>query len=295
MTLVQLEALLAVIQNKSFTKAAEMMNMTQSAVSQTIHALEAELGVTLVHRNRTGVKATVIGERMVTHAREILFHTRSMREEASASKRQDVGTIQIATIPSAGVSVLPGILGAFRKKFPRVEFVLYEGLEGEVRDWVEGAVVDIGFLPHASDYEFDFTPLITDALYAVFPPEHPLAQLDAITLESLADFPLIASKADRSGWLRNLFRSHELSPTILFEVGECASLITLVQEGLGATVLPKLGIPRVCENVAIRQISPAVCRSIGLGVRSLERVTPATAEFILQAKEYVQSLENNSL
>lgn len=288
MTLVQFQVYLAVIEEQSFTKAAEKLNMTQSAVSQTIKSLEEELGVTLLLRNRGGVTLTYIGERIRTHVQEVLQLTRCISEESSAAKGIPQGTLRLGSMHGMGSSLLPGLIKAFNRQFPSVKLVLFEGSDREIREWISNAVVDVGFMTLRASEELGCVALIDDPLFAYLPVGHPLNIEPSVTLQQLAKDDFIMPVNAPKNLVTTLFREAGVTPNISYEVREHATVLAMIQEGIGVTILPKLDTPLTLVNVIERPLEPSVTRSVGLGVRSLETVSPVIAEFILFTEGYVR-------
>jgi DNA-binding transcriptional LysR family regulator len=286
-TLLQFQVLVAVIESKSFTKAAEMLGMTQSAVSQTISSLESALGVKLLIRSRRGITPTKIGERMLLHVREILRLTTLIKQEASASAGLEIGTLRIGSIPSVAAKWLPGVIGSFKNRFPGIELILFEGSHEEVRDWVVNSVVDLGFFTLPCDGVQEI-PLLKDNLKVFLPPNHPLNDQPALSLQQIAGDPFIMPKADCESLIREVFAAERLVPNVQFEVRDTATILAMVQEGIGVTLLPELAIPTSLPNVKTSDLIPFAKRSVGLGVRCLQTVPPAGAEFICHTQEYVK-------
>lgn len=287
MTLLQFQVYVTVIETKSFTKASEHLGLTQSAVSQTISSLESALGVTLLHRSRNGITPTRIGERMLQHVREILRRSTLMKQEASASIGLEIGTLRIGSIPSTAANLLPGIIASFKSQFPGVEIALFEGNAGEVSEWVLHSVVDVGFLPLPAEGVRE-VPLVQDSLRVFLPPSHPLRDEELIRIEQIANEPFIMPKAGYDRMIRQLFAAEGLVPQVQFEVRDTATIMALVQGGIGVTLLPEMAIPASLPNVATSRLQPETTRTIGLGVRCLQTISPAGAEFICHAKEYVK-------
>ncbi|WP_198299796.1 LysR family transcriptional regulator [Tumebacillus avium] len=289
MTLLQFQVLMTVIETKSFTKAGEQLGLTQSAVSQTISALETALGVTLLNRSRSGITPTQIGERMLLHVREISRRTMLMKQEASASLGLEIGSLRIGSIPSMAAKLLPGIIGGFKSRFPGIELILFEGSREEIIEWVQGSVVDVGLLPLPLDgLMIHSLPLVQERFHVYLPPGHPLQHETAIAVEQLADEPFLLAKGSCDAPVREWFASRGLTPNVQFEVRDTSTILAMVQEGLGVTVLPEMGIPASLPNVAALPLSPEVTRTLGLAVRCLQTVSPAAAEFVNHAQAYVK-------
>ncbi|NGQ96984.1 LysR family transcriptional regulator [Brevibacillus sp. SYP-B805] len=288
MTLTQLQVLVAVAEEKSFTRAAVALGFTQSAVSQMINNLEKELGISLFHRSRGGISPTRIGERMIQHAREILRITSCMREEASASLGLEAGTLRIGAIPSVSAKVLPGLIGSFRKLFPQIEIVLFEGGYEEIQSWLSGSVVDVGFttMPGKELHAF---PLLQDQMLVFVPDDHPLKDEPFLTFDQIKDKCFIMAK---DGCFKKLLQEHGIVPNTTFEVSDPATILSMVQEWVGVTILPELYVPKVLPKVTAIPLRPAIRRELVLAVRDCQCVSPVAAEFIVHSQNYVKRVES---
>ena len=111
MSLAKYEIFSTIVDAGSLTKAAERLNLTQSGVSYAVTTLEAELGFSLIKRDRSGVTLTPNGERILQCIRGILHQEKLLRQEAAAIKGVDIGTVSIGTLASVSMSWLPGIIG----------------------------------------------------------------------------------------------------------------------------------------------------------------------------------------
>lgn len=289
MTLLQFEVFLAVVDAKSFSKAAEKLNMTQSAVSQAVSALENELGATLFNRSRSGITLTEIGGRILIHAREVMRRTAYMKQEVAALIGLEIGTLRIGSIPSVSAKLLPGILASFRTRYPGIELVLFEGSYEEVRHWIESSVVDLGFITLPID-NIDTIPLMQDQMVVFLPANHPLKDSKTLTLGQIAKDPIILPSGDNDPFLRSLFRSYGITPNIQFEVRDTATLLAMVQEGVGITVLPEMAIPMSLPKVSSSYLDTPKLRNIGLGIRDLETASPAAQAFVREAQEMAKEL-----
>src|SRR5690348_4624404 len=121
MTVAQLQGFVAVVDTGSFTAAGRALGMSQSSVSQAVASLEEELGVSLLRRGREGVALTEVGERLLGHARGVLTHLEHMRQEAAAAAGVAVGKVRLASFSAAFTGLLPGLIGAFQRRYPGVD------------------------------------------------------------------------------------------------------------------------------------------------------------------------------
>ncbi|TYP73029.1 LysR family transcriptional regulator [Paenibacillus methanolicus] len=283
MTLFQFEVFLAIVQTGSFTRAGELLNASQSGVSHTIGDLEKELGTTLFARHRNGVKLTDAGEQILAHAREIIHHTEQITQVAAASRGVNSGTIRIGAFPSFSAHAIPGIFQAFRSLYPGVELILFEGSYAEVEAWIRAGVVDLGFLAEARD-GLDMVQLLDDPYVAVLPADHPLREQDIIAIEQLAREPFLSLKSGCERLVMQAFQESGLRLNTQFEVAENATILSMVEAGIGVSVVPSMILSAMPANIAVKPLHPPIIRQIGLAVRTQHIVSPAAAAFIKAAR-----------
>src|SRR6478609_9271383 len=188
----RLKILREVVAQGSFSEAASALNYTQSAVSQAIATLEAEAGVPLLDRDRRGVRPTSAGERLNDHAGRILSQLDAAEAELGAIAGIRGGELRMASFPTAGATLMPLAIAAFRVAYPDVTLSLVEGEPEELTPRLREGEFDLGLI-----FEFEgtgelgpglrSTPLFEDAMKLALPKGHRLGHGDGITLEDLAD------------------------------------------------------------------------------------------------------------
>ncbi|MDQ6598760.1 LysR family transcriptional regulator [Bacillus salipaludis] len=288
MTIFQLEVFLKVVETKSFTKAGEQIGLSQSAVSQAVAALESELNIKLLNRHRNGVSVTEIGERITSLIKDLLTIKTKIVNEASGMAAVEAGTIKIGSISGMSTKLLPGMISSFKKRFPGVDVTLYEGNYEEVKNWIKLSVIDVGVVTEEK-HEFEFIPLLQDKMVIIVPEQHLLGNQSSIFLKEIGSEPLIMPKeCDRL--LRAVFKEQGITPHIQFEVSDIATIIAMVQEGVGYTILPELAIPSTLPKVTPSYLSPQVYQNLGLEIRSLEYISPVLTAFIHEAQEFTKNL-----
>ncbi|MEV6970142.1 LysR family transcriptional regulator [Hamadaea sp. NPDC051192] len=288
MNLAQLRALVAVADAGGFTKAAATLGLTQSGVSHVVAALERELQLPLVTRTRGGVRLTVHGQLIIGHAREAVARVERISEVAATATRRRRRRIRVATFPSAG-QLLPSLIAAYAVRLPEVAVVLLEGSDAEVRTWLDDRLVDAGVvadLDGGSAAEAYGVVLHRDRMLAVVEPGHPLAGQPSVQLAELADDPFLLSDNGCEPLLRRLYEDagEPLQPQR--RIRDMATLLALVREQLGVTVVPELSLTGAQGLVAIPLDPPAhrVLRLVpadpddaDLAVRTLLTVATAAA------------------
>lgn len=284
MTLAQLQVFVAAAKAGSFTRAAEDIGLTQSAVSQMINSLEKELGVALFHRSRNGITTTSIGERMLQHAREILQITSCMAEEASSARGFSSGTLRIASISSMASRILPGLLGAFRKKYPAVEITLFEGKNDEIHHWLSHSVVDIGITVFP-EKELQTIPLIQENLMVILPQSDPLHDQPHLSFDQIEERCFIMQK---DTCYKSILLENSIHPKATIEVRDPSTIVSMVQEGIGVSIMPELSIPLTTSKVRMIPLNPSITRQMFIAVRNWQTISPLTAEFALHCQKYVE-------
>lgn len=283
MTLFQMEVLVAVADNGSFTRAGEKIGLSQSGVSHTIGSLEKELGISLFVRNRTGISLTAVGEQAVASARAILEQTSLLKQLAERSSDQHKGIVRIGCFPSAATTLLPGLLRSIRKLYPLVETRLFEGTYPEIEEWIRTGVVDVGYVVCPPD-DLEWVLLVEDPLKAVLPAAHPLAGDSALTLEQLTREPFILPMAGCERLIQSEFAKRNLRLDIKHEVADNATILRMVEAGIGVTVVPALTLPQTLSGVSVLDLAPSLQRQIGLAVPSLTDASPLVQALIREAQ-----------
>jgi DNA-binding transcriptional LysR family regulator len=289
-TLTQLRVLVAVADSGAFTRAAGELRMTQSGVSHAMAGLESELGVSLIERDRSGVRPTEVGERVLVHTREALGMVERVVQEASGSRELESGRLRIGSFPSAASRLLPSLMGSFKDRYPGVEVVLVEGTDREVHERIRSRAVDVGFVTLPTE-GLETVPVTEDEMLAVLPEAHALAGEVKVSVGRLATEPFVMSTGGCEPLISAAFRSAGFAPDTRFEVKDVGTILAMVGEGLGVTVVPELALPQDPETlrgVCALPLDPPVRRRLALAVRSLATASPAALAFIEQARQRAQ-------
>jgi DNA-binding transcriptional LysR family regulator len=287
----QLRALDAIDNTRSFTAAAKQLEISQSSLSHAIAGMEKELGVRLFERGRYGAKPTEAGEGVLFHARQILNAIDAVYAEAASKSELLSGRIRIGSIPSAAVAFLPKVMAQFSAQYRHVDVVLIEEpsqgpqqLIKLVRDHtLDAAILELPL------NELETAPLLEDELCALVPAQSSLARGTIAPMRRLLRQPLIMSRYTSERLLRNAFAGFARPDKIRFEVQDLATLVNLVREGLGVSIIPRLAFPSVPAGVALRSVSPRIKREVGYAVRSLDQMSPALRAFLGKAQELARS------
>ncbi|MFF2911820.1 LysR family transcriptional regulator [Paenibacillus sp. NPDC057934] len=284
MTILQLQVFAAAAEAKSFTRAAEDLGFTQSAVSQMIQSLEKELGILLFHRSRQGIVLTENGEAMLKHARLILHTTQVMKEEAALAVQMQAGSLRIGATPDIACRFVPELSEAFKQSFPGSELVVFEGESEEINEWIASGVIDVG-ITMFPDPQWHSVPLIRDEMVVLLPENHPLGQESFLNFEQIKEQCFLMPKDED---LRNLLLSSHSGFNVVMEVKDFNTIQAMVQEGLGLSILPRFYISRLGAKLPAVSFAPALMQEVVMAVKDEINIPRLAAEFMRLALAYIR-------
>ncbi len=264
----QLEYVVAIADHGGFTAAAKALHVSQSALSQSVAGLEAELGVALFDRLGRSVNLTAAGESLLAPARQVIFDlelARAAVDDAASLRR---GRLDLVCLPTLAVHPVARLVGELRRRHPgvAVELVQPEGLDDLVRTLRSGAS-EVGFteLPVRGDGLESFE-VGRHEYVAVLPPGR-AEEGPSVPVHELADLPLITTPVGTSSrrLLDEAFSGAGLDPTIAVETDHRETIVPLVLAGAGAALLPRpLADQAERDGAIIRKIAPAISRRVGV-------------------------------
>ncbi|MFI5611140.1 LysR family transcriptional regulator [Amycolatopsis sp. NPDC051903] len=277
-TMQQLKVLLAVAEHGGFTAAGERLGMAQPAVSRSIATLESELGAPLLLRQRTGVVLTEAGERAVRRAREAVRQVDLLRAEVAEVAGQITGTLRLASVPTAMGTRLPAQLRLFTERHPLVAVRSFEGSDEELRDWLDQGVADVAVVTLPAP---GLRTVLLDRheMLAVLPVAHPLAACESVTYAQLADESFVRPTGGCAQVFTAAARDAGVRLEAAFEAREMSAVLEMVRAGLGVSILPAVGVPRV-DGVVARPLLPRTIREVALAVSA--SASPAARAFLAQ-------------
>jgi DNA-binding transcriptional LysR family regulator len=278
-----IRAFLTVANTSSFAKAALELNLSPSALTVQIQQLEEWLGVALLERSPRQVCLTAAGQSNRGPMEKLLLDLDNIvsgSRDLAALRR---GVVTIAALPSMCSGALPPMLKAFRQQFPGVEVRLRDVVAQRIDALVREGEVDFGLGVRARmGHGLAFEVVMVDRLSLFVPPDHPLARKRSITLQALAGQPIILTGRDSSVRERveQLFAEEGLALTPGLEANYMSTVMALVRQGLGMTLLPESADEGRGDLTQVRVEHPGVCREIGLITRAGSDLSPAALRFV---------------
>jgi DNA-binding transcriptional LysR family regulator len=304
----RLQVLCEVVRRGSFSSAAEALSYTQSAVSQAIARLEAEVGAALVIRDRRGVRPTAAGATLVEHAEAIFAQIEAAEEDVAAVLGVRGGRLRVASFPSAGATLMPAAVAIFRRGHPDVHLTLAEGEPEEIAPRVRAGEVDLALLfrfPGVGEQlarGLRSVRLLEDPMHLALPAEHPLAGKPQLALSDLHEEDWVQTSAP-SPCARHVVRlclAAGFEPRVTFESDDYETVQGLVAAGVGVALVPRLALTRVHPRIVVRELAPdSPVREVVAATTSGPGVAPAARTMLKiladVAREYSASGPATSL
>ncbi len=259
----QIESFVRVAELGSFTKAAQMLGMTQPALSRQIRMLEVDLHQSLLVRNGRGAVPTEAGKLLLSHGRGILHQVARAREDLGRVRGALAGRVAIGLPPSLARVLTVPLTRAFRARLPEARVSISEGLSTQMQEWLVDGRLDIAVLYNArASADIDISPLLDEDLFLVQPRQPGLAEdppPGPITLAEVAALPLVIPSRP------NAIRTHvetEMAQIgcrmqVALEIDGVSAILDLVADGAGAALLSRNAVAS-CIRPSAYQVR-AVC------------------------------------
>ncbi|CAN7518106.1 MULTISPECIES: LysR family transcriptional regulator [unclassified Variovorax] len=266
----QLRAFLALADLRHFTRAAEACHLSQPAFSTLVRALEESVGTRLFDRNTRSVQLTPEGRLFEPSARRLLADMGRALADLGDHVERRKGRVHVAALPSLAAGWLPALFAEFRQTWPGIELALSDQLSDACIDLVRGGQADFalasGSTRVADAAELRMRVLCTDRFHLVCRADHPLASEPRLTLRKLAPWPFI--HMTRNSSVRQALEAalHPLAMNTVLEVEQLATVMGMVEAGLGISVVPTLTLYQFRrETIATRPLPmPQLTRRIYL-------------------------------
>ena len=271
---------LKVVETGSFTRAAQELDYTQSAVSQMVQTLEEELCATLFHRSKSGITLTPDGQEYLPFIRAVCNACDELRRKRREMEGLEGSVIRIGTFTSVSRNWLPFLIKQFKELYPSVQFELLQGEYTNISQWIKEGSVDFGFVNPTAVSGLKTIPLYQDEMLAVLCPGHPLAVQKRLTLQSLADEPFILLDEGEHSVVLDAFASEGLTPNLQYKVYDDYSIVSMVEQGLGVSVLYRPVLQNIAQNLVTLPLDSPVTRTVAVACRDSRALSGASRTFL---------------
>lgn len=280
MKLSKYEVFLKIIELGSLSRAADFCNYSQSAVSQIVLSLENELGMALLNRNHAGVWLTSDGEQLLPYIRNLSRAHVELAEKASELLNVESGLIRIGTFSSISCRLLAPVLKDFKVLHPNIKFELYQGDYKKIETWISDGSVDFGFVDLPTLKEFETMPICDDRMMALMPADHEYAEAEFVPLELFDREPVILLKEGTRKEVLEMFHKQRLKPKIEYMTEDDYTIMSMVENGLGISILGEMVLQKISYNIVIKETSPRFSRKIGVAIKNRRQASIAVRCFL---------------
>ena len=291
MDLRQLRAVVAVADERHFTRAAARLHITQPALSQQIRGLENELGVALIERTTRTVAMTEAGTALVSRARPALAEIDAARAEIGERLGLLTGTLTIGMTQTPGALQLPKLLARFHHRHPSIALVVREGLSLYLADDLRAGRFDLAFLTELDAPAMrglERRTVVSEPLALMVSSGHRLSARRSVRMRELREEPFVSFREDAT--IRTAVQAAAaragFEPHTAFEANEASRIRAIVAEGLGVSVLPQSEATTPDDSIRTIKINDAaLVHRVSVVWRTAHRHSPATDAFLALIRE----------
>lgn len=273
-------AFVKTVEYGSFTRAAEILNYSQSGISRMISDLEREWEVVLLERGRAGVKLTSDGMKLLPYIKSVCCEYEKLQIEADEIKGLQSGLIRIGTFSSAATHWLPNIIKEFQRDYPNIDYELLLGDYTEIEEWILEGRVDCGFIRLPVHKDLDTIFLEQDKLLVILPENHRLADCEKVPVSALCDEPFMLLEKGAKAEVSEIFERCGLTPDVHFTTWDDYAIMSMVESGLGISILPELILRRIPYKIIAKELDVPAYRNIGIALRSSKNASLAVKRFL---------------
>ena len=242
--------------------------------------LEKEWKVTLLERSKIGVKLTSDGTKLLPQAKRLIHEYEKLQMEVDEINGLQSGLIRIGTISSVATHWLPHIIKEFQKDYPNIDYELLLGDYTEIEEWITTGRVDCGFLRIPANSDFDITYLDQDRLLAVLPENHPYATYEKFPVVEFVNEPFMLLEKGTRAEIWKVFEHSGISPKVHFTTWDDYAIMSMVESGLGVSILPELILRRIPYRIVLKELDMPAFRKIGFALRDKNTASLAVKRFM---------------
>lgn len=290
----QLEVLTAVAQERSFSRAAELLNRTQPAISQAIRRLEIEIGEQLFDRSSKDGTLTAAGEVLLEYAKQMLNLRRDAQSAVKELRDLHTGKVTLSANEHTIFALLP-VIEVFRREHPQIKIDVRRGVASRIPTEVLGREVELGAISFKPEDEaVKSVPIVTDELILIVAPNHALAGKETVSIKELGTENFIAHNAP-SPYREKVLQAFEKYRTPLnigVELPSLEAIKRLVEQRVGIALVPKLTARNEIERgqlIALTVKELRLERRLHLIYRKNSALSHAAQAFLQTAKSLPNS------
>ena len=286
----KLEALATAVEMGSFTRASEVLGYTQSGLTHMMNSLEKDFGFPVLVRGRAGVRLTAAGERIFPLVRDCLAAGELLEREIRMINADKEETIRVAAYASVAVHWLPEVIQQFRHDHPGVNVDIQMGSVEEVYRWVREDKADMCFASRQEGQTLEWTCLRDDRLVAILPPDYDMQGRETFPVYGFDGQEFLMPSMGFDLDIMRVLNRHGVMPLVRTTQVSDSVIISMVEHGLGVSILSELVMKGRKDNVQVVPMDPPAVRELGIAARPRKELRPLARKFIAAARNMIEKM-----
>ena len=287
MSISKYKALLTVVDMGALSKAAEKLGYTQSGLTHMMNAIESEFGFSVLQRGHYGIKLTPSGERIISKVRQLVMCEESLENELEMVRSWGDSAIRIGAFSSMAGTWLPSIIEKFNREFPDVIVQIQTGTVDELYGGLDDGKYDMCFGTKNSRYDFKWYPLDNDRFYAILPKDYP-EDSDVFRITHFNGTKFLMPGLGFDDDISVVFSQNNVRPFVTPTYVDDPAIISMVEHGLGISMLSELIITGRSEGIKALPIVPEVSRTLALAIKPDKVMTLPMKRLVAITKEFAK-------
>ena len=293
MNISKYKALLTAVDMGSFSAAAQKLGYTQSGLTHMMNALEDELGISILQRGYYGIKLTPGGERIIPKIRQLVMCEDALMNEVEMVKSYGDNVIRIGAFASMAGTWLPYIVEKFNAEFPDVTVNIQMGTVAELYGGLNEGRFDICFGTRNNKYNFKWVNLGDDPFYAILPKDYPVD--DEFPIKGFNGTKFLMPGLGFDDDIGAVFSEYGVKPFVTPTYVDDPAIISMVEHGLGISMLSQLILSKRHTSVKMLPIVPGVSRTLCLAVTEDKVMTLPLKRLIAISKDFAKDLADGKI
>lgn len=288
MNISKYKALLTAVDMGSLSGAAQKLGYTQSGLTHMMNAIEDEFGFSVLQRGYYGIKLTPAGEKIIPKIRQLVMCEEAIEAEVELVKSYGDNVIRIGAYSSMAGTWLPAIVEKFNKEFPDIIVNIQTGTVAELYGGLEEGRYDICFGSKNSKYDFKWSSLEKDRFYAILPKDYP-SDSDEFHISRFNGTKFLMPGLGFDDDISAVFSEFNVKPFVTPTYVDDPAIISMVEHGLGVSMLSELIIAGKADGVKVLPIVPEVSRTLAIATQSDKIKTLPLKRLIAITKEFAKT------
>ncbi|RXT06555.1 LysR family transcriptional regulator [Ammoniphilus sp. CFH 90114] len=252
----QLEAFIYVAETRSFSKAGDILFLSQPSVSSRVKSLEDQMGCSLFNRSSQGISLTIAGETFLPYAQKLLQYQQEGMLSVDNVKNHYKGELSFSSVLIAANYIIPDIIHQFHYLYPQIKTTIHTGHSKDILNMVLERQVPLGIARSISHPLIESMHLIDDEMILVVYPQHHYSSRDTISIEEVATEPLILFNRGSLDWtlIHSAFKRLAIKPNVIMEVDSIEVAKKVVSKKTGIAILPKFAVEEELKSNELREV-----------------------------------------